>query len=68
MIPDRDALPENLGRLRENLLDLEVAIADAVATIDAADPRAAAHLADLSTLYRLHVVALARYELREVPR
>jgi hypothetical protein len=61
-------LPTDLGRLRANVLDLELALADALATRDRDDAIAERHLADLSALYRAHVAALDQHELREVTR
>jgi hypothetical protein len=61
-------LPTDLGRLGENLLDLELALADAYREPDRDDPRAAAWLDDLIRQHAAHVAALARYELREVAR
>ncbi len=61
------SIPDDLGRLRENLIDLDVALTDAIATLDPDDPLDVAHLAELSDLYRAHRAALARHELHEVP-
>ena len=58
---DIPILPDDLGRLRENLIDLDAAIADT--GIDEDD---GARLAELHALRRHHLHALARCELREV--
>ena len=61
-------LPDDLARLRENVIDLDAALADALDAIDPDDRASVARLADLSGQYRAHLAALARRELRAVPR
>lgn len=56
-------IPDDLGRLRENLIDLALAVADT--GIDEDD---GARLAELHAQHRAHAAALARHELREVRR
>lgn len=56
----------DLARLRENLIDLDAAITDAVAALDPTDAIGAARLAELSAQYRACTKALAARELREV--
>ena len=55
-----------LARARENLIDLQIAIEDALDTLDPTDPIATAQLAELSEQYRQHRDYLVRHELREV--
>jgi hypothetical protein len=67
-MPSINTSTPSLPRLRENLLDLTVAIDDALDTLDPADPIAVAHLADLACDYRETLAALAVHELRAVAR
>lgn len=46
----------------ENLIDLQAAIDDAVATVDPLDPRQVHHLAELSRDYRRTITALHFYD------
>ena len=57
-----------LAQLRENRIDLERAIDDALDTLDWSDAIAVGRLAALTAQYRATRAALARHELREVPR
>ena len=50
-------VPSDPHQLEENIIDLEMAIADATARLDPSDPIAAAELADLSAAYHAHLAA-----------
>jgi hypothetical protein len=56
----------DLGRLRENLIDLELAIADAYREAKRDDPRVDARLDELIRQHAAHIAALQRHELRVV--
>ena len=59
-------LPDDLGRLRENPIDLDLALADAYREPDRDDPRAAERLDVLIQQHAAAAAALARREIQAV--